>query len=73
MTIDSHSRGLGGSHKGRKEYSNANGIWRKLSDEEYEREKAKIKFHLEEIDGLVIEEKGRLEMWFHSEEKGEVT
>ena len=50
-----------------------NGIWRKLSDEEYEREKAKIKFHLEEIDGLVIEEKGRLEMWFPSEEKGEVT
>ena len=47
MTIDSHSRGSGGSHKGRKENAKANGIWRQLSDEEYEREKAEIKFHME--------------------------
>ena len=47
MTIESHSRGLGGSHKERKENAKENGIWRKLSDEEYEREKDKIKFHLE--------------------------
>ena len=47
MTIEIHSRGSGGSHKGRKENAKANGIWRKLSDEEYQREKAKIKFHLE--------------------------
>ena len=73
MTVESHSKDSGGSHKERKENAKENGIWNKLSDEEYEREKAKIKFHLEEIDGLVIEEKGILEMWFHSEEKGEVT
>ena len=47
MTIESHSRGSGGSHKGRKENAKENGIWRQLSDEEYEREKAEIKFHME--------------------------
>ena len=73
MSIESHSIISGGNQKERKENAKENGIWRKLSDEEYEREKAKIKVRLEEIDGLVIEEKGRLEMWFHSEEKGEVT
>ena len=48
MTIKSHNRGLGGIHKGRKQNAKENGIWRQLSDEEYEREKAKIKVHLEE-------------------------
>ena len=47
MTIKSHSRGSRGNHKGRKENAKANGIWRQLSDEEYEREKAEIKVHLE--------------------------
>ena len=31
----------------KEEYAKEDGIWRKLSDEEYEREKAEIKFHLE--------------------------
>ena len=46
MTIESHSRGLEGSHKIKEEYAKADGIWRKLSDEDYEREKAKIEVHL---------------------------
>ena len=53
MTIKSHRKGSGGSHKGRKENANENGIWRQLSDEEYEREKAEIKFHLEVIMELL--------------------
>ena len=42
MTIESHSIGSGEIHKMRKENAKENGIWRKLSDEEYEREKAEI-------------------------------
>ena len=47
MTIKSHSIGSGGRHKGRKYNTKENGIWRKLSDEDYEREKAEMKFHME--------------------------
>ena len=47
MTINSHSRGSGGSDKGRKENAKENGIWRKLSDEEYESEKAEIEVRME--------------------------
>ena len=47
MTIKSHSRGSGGSHKKRKENAKENGTWRQVSDEEYEREKDDIKFRLE--------------------------
>ena len=57
MTIKSHSIGSGGSHKGRKENSKENGIWRKLSDEEYERDKADIKVHLEEMMELLHKRK----------------
>ena len=39
MTIESHSIGSGGRHKRKEEDSKENGIWRKLSDEEYERER----------------------------------
>ena len=56
MTIESHSRGLGGIHKGRKENAIENGIWRKLSDEEYEREKAEIEVHLKVIMELLQKE-----------------
>ena len=47
MTTDSHCRGLEKSHKVKKEDAKANGIWRQMNDEEYEREKAKIIVHLE--------------------------
>ena len=47
MTIESHSRGSGSSHKGRKENFKENGIYKQLSDEEYEREKDEIKLFLE--------------------------
>ena len=56
MTFKSHSRGSGGIHKVRKENAKENGIWRKLSDEEYEREKAQIKFHLEVMMELLQKE-----------------
>ena len=56
MTIESHSRGSGGSHKGRKENAKENGIWRKLSDEEYEREKAEIEVHMKLLMGLLQKE-----------------
>ena len=47
MNIESHSRGLEDNQKGRKENAKENDIWRQLSDEEYEREKAEIEVHLE--------------------------
>ena len=47
MTIKSHNKVSGGSHKGRKENSKANGIWRQLSVAKYEREKDEIKVYLE--------------------------
>ena len=56
MSIDCHIRGSGGRHEGRKEYAKANGIWRQLSDEEYEREKAKIEVHLEVMMELLQKE-----------------
>ena len=42
MTIESRSKGSRGNHKERKENAKENGIWRKLSDEAYEREKDEI-------------------------------
>ena len=56
MTIWSHSRGSGGSHKERKENAKENGIWRKLSDEEYEREKDEIEVHLKVLMELLQKE-----------------
>ena len=53
MTIESHSIGSGGRHKGRKENAKENGIWRQLSDEYYEREKAKIVVHIEVLMDLL--------------------
>ena len=53
MTIESHSRGLEGSHKMKEEYSKENGIWRKLSDEEYVREKDDIEIHLKVLMELL--------------------
>ena len=57
MTIESHSRDSGGSHKERKENAKENGIWRKLSDEEYEREKLEIEVHMEEMMELLQKRK----------------
>ena len=51
-----HRRGSGGIHKWRKENSKENGIWRKLSDEEYEREKAEIEVHMKLLMGLLQKE-----------------
>ena len=56
MTIKSHNRGLGGIQKGRKQNAKENGIWRQLSDEEYEREKAEIKFRLKVLMELLQKE-----------------
>jgi hypothetical protein len=47
MTIKSHRRGSEGSHKRKTEDAKANGMCRRMIDEEYEREKAEIEFHLE--------------------------
>ena len=47
MTIESHSRGSEGSHKVLKEGAKANGIWRKMTNEDYEREKAEMEVHIE--------------------------
>ena len=48
MTVDSHFRGSEKDHnKRKKEDAKANGIWKQLTDEEYEREKAEIAVHLE--------------------------
>jgi hypothetical protein len=46
MTIKSHRRGLEGSQKRKTEDVKANGICRRMTDEDYEREKAEIKVHL---------------------------
>ena len=56
MTDKGHIRGSRGSHKERKENSKENGIWRKLSDEGYEREKAKIEFRLKVLMELLQKE-----------------
>ena len=49
MTIDSHLKGSEKDQNIRKKKENAkeNGIWKHLTDEEYEREKAEIEVHLE--------------------------
>lgn len=47
MTTDSHDRGSKRSHKREKEDAKANGIWKQMSDAEYNREKAKIIIHLD--------------------------
>ena len=53
MAIKSHNRCSAGSHKGRKENAKENGIWRQLSDEYYEREKAEIVVHIEVLMDLL--------------------
>jgi len=47
MTNKGHRRGSKGSHKRKTEDAKANGICRRMTDEEYEREKAEIEVHLE--------------------------
>ena len=47
MTSEGHSIGSGGNHKVKKEDAKANGIWRQMSDEEYERKNAEIEVRLE--------------------------
>jgi len=47
MTSECHRRGSRGNHRVKKEYAKANGIWRQMSDEEYERKKAEIEVCLE--------------------------
>lgn len=56
MTIKSHNRGSGGSHKLKNEDAKANGMWRPLSDEEYERDKAEIEVCLGVLMGLLQKE-----------------
>ena len=46
MATDSHRRGSERSHSGKEKDSKANGIWKQMNDEEYEREKAEIRDHL---------------------------
>ena len=49
MTVDIHFRGSEKNHNRRKkkEDAKANGIWKTLTNEEYEREKAEIAVHIE--------------------------
>ena len=49
MTVDSHFRRSDENHSRRKkkEYAKVNDICEQLTDEDYEREKVEIKFHLE--------------------------
>ena len=56
MTIESHSRGSRGNHKGRKENAKVNGICKQLRDEEYEREKVEIKVRLEVMREMLQKE-----------------
>ena len=42
MTANSHNIGSRSSHKVKKEDAKTNGIWRQLSDEDYERDKDDI-------------------------------
>ena len=46
MTIKSHRRGSEGSHKRKTEDAKVNGICRRMTNEEYESEKAEIEVHL---------------------------
>ena len=69
MTIKSHNKGSGGSHKERKENSKENGMWRQLSDEEYEREKDEIKVHLEVMMELLQKEEEDQRCGFHVKRK----
>ena len=60
MTTESHkgeSRGSKRGHGRKKEEENAkaNGIWKQLTDEKYEREKAEIAVHLELLMKLLQE------------------
>jgi hypothetical protein len=58
MTIKSHSRGSGGSHKVKEEDDIVNGIWRKMTDEEeYERKKAEIEVRLGVLMELLQKER----------------
>lgn len=57
MTIESHIRGSEGSHRVKKEDAKANGIWRQMTNEEYEREKAEIVIHLEVMMEMLQKEK----------------
>ena len=72
MTIESHSRGSGTNHKGRRENSKKNQIWRWLSDEEYEREKAEIEVRLKVLMELLQKEEEDQRVWFSCEKKFEV-
>lgn len=56
MATDSHSRGTEEDHgrrKVKKEDAKANGIWKQLTNEEYEREKVEIRVHLEVLMELL--------------------
>ena len=53
MTIKSHVRGSGGSHKRKIEDAKENGICRIMIDEEYERDKVEIEVHLEGMMDLL--------------------
>ena len=47
MTVESHSIGSGGNHKVKNEDAKANGMWKQMTDEEYERELAEMRTHLD--------------------------
>jgi len=57
MTNKGHRRGSEGSHKRKTKDAKANGICRRMTDEEYEREKAEIEVHLEVMMEL-LQKKG---------------
>jgi len=45
MTTDSHCRGSEKNHSEKREGSKANEIWKQMSDEEYNKDKATIRIH----------------------------
>ena len=47
MTTDSHSICPGRSHKEKKQDAKANGLWKQMNDEVFEREKDEIIVHIE--------------------------
>ena len=57
MTIESHNRGSEGSHRVLKEDAKANDIWKKMTNEDYEREKVEMEVHIEVMMELLQQEK----------------
>ena len=54
MTTYSHCRGSKRSHNEKRKSAKENGMWKKMSNEEYHRDKAEIRIHLNSLMELVL-------------------